>query len=401
MNDFDIILYHKDCNDGVASAFVAWKYLKNKKKNSNKSKYIPILHYDYKLIKNIITNKKVLMLDICFNNNDMMKLLKRVSKLTLIDHHKSTLEYDCLELIDNKYIDINYSASVLAWKYFFQKKSIPLLLQYIQDNDLWINKIKYTKEFNIWYSSLKYTHRHFNDINKLLSSRKIKKGIKSYGIKYKKLNDTMIEKEINNCTIKLCKINNTLYFIGYSTSSHNDSIIGDKILEKYTCLDFSVIFSFDNVNNYTYVSLYSTNNKQDVSKIAEYFGGGGHRNAAGFRFDNITNIIGEEISSNIHDYNIISNHQTKFSPIYGTCMYIDSNTENIYYLIQYLFQNINHKQKAQTISKSMIPIKYIFVNDEINENFIYFEKKNKKKVPHRENQIILESPIKWIYCMKY
>ena len=68
------------------------------------------------------------------------------------------------------------------------------------------------------------------------------------------------------------------------------SDVGNKMLDDPQCL-FAVIYRWSLKKNKWYVSLRSSNDREDVSQIAKAHGGGGHRCAAGFEIDSIRDFI--------------------------------------------------------------------------------------------------------------
>ncbi len=58
---------------------------------------------------------------------------------------------------------------------------------------------------------------------------------------------------------------------------------------------FSCVFNFDFINQNTFFSLRSTDDRTDVSKIAKKLGGGGHRNAAGCMVNEIKFDLGFDL----------------------------------------------------------------------------------------------------------
>jgi len=76
----------------------------------------------------------------------------------------------------------------------------------------------------------------------------------------------------------------TVYMIN---SSMFQSEIGNALVKKEDA-DFGLVWYYDAENKEYNVSLRSMDEKADVSKIAKVFGGGGHRNAAGFAWEDET-----------------------------------------------------------------------------------------------------------------
>jgi len=111
-----IVFYHKNCPDGFACAWSAWKKFKNK------AEYIPLNYqdsFDYNL-----KGKKIYFLDVCPNRKVLEKLKKTGCEIVIIDHHLSAKKNLDLASPGSFIMRLNMkrSASVLTWKYFFQRR---------------------------------------------------------------------------------------------------------------------------------------------------------------------------------------------------------------------------------------------------------------------------------------
>jgi len=315
--DVNYVIYHAPCHDGTGSAFVVWLYMKKYFPNRN------IVYYPAKYGKQPtnIDGKNVLILDFSYRNNILKNMIIKTNKILVIDHHKSA-EKD-LSDIDNKYkiFNMDHSATILTWKFFFKNKEAPLLLQYIEDRDIWKKELTYTDEFASWF----YTKPlEFNIFNKYLDNNKLLNKIEQKGTQYNKLNKYYIKKAIKYISLKFMKINNKYYLIAYINSTILKSDIGNYIFTKYPLIDFSATYSINDLNNNTSFSLRSTNNHSDVSKIAFELNGGGHRNAAGIQINNITNTL-PGIHYTVNMCNILDK-------IYFETVEIDDFNFNIVYL---------------------------------------------------------------------
>ena len=135
-----IVFYHKNCPDGFASAWTAWKKFKNK------AEYIPLNYqspFDYK-----IKGKKIYFLDVCPNREVLENLKKNDCEIVIIDHHLSAqknLDLVCPGSFIMR-LNMKHAAAVLTWKYFFPEKRIPKLSLYIEDIDLWKFKKPFSRE---------------------------------------------------------------------------------------------------------------------------------------------------------------------------------------------------------------------------------------------------------------
>jgi len=262
-----VVLYHND-EDGFAGAWVAWKKFKNK------AQYIQA-SYTNQTEANF-NGKTVYMIDFCYNNKSKMeKILKNNKKVIVIDHHISQREP--AKISSENIYSTKHSACVLAWNYFNPKKPVPKLLSYIEDMDLWKFKMRFTREI---IASLDTYPLRFTVWDKIVrdfqKASKIKKYV-SEGRAIVKYQDTLIESLVEN-GIKI-KIG------GHKAVSVNSPIlnseIGHFIWENYPN---TVGLIWNSKNGRVKVSLRSSKNI-DVSKIAQKFGGGGHKQASGFSFD--------------------------------------------------------------------------------------------------------------------
>lgn len=256
-----IVLAHANCADGLGACYAAWIHFKDS------AEYI---FMDYGDPLPDIKGKDIFMVDWSVKAEVLDKMLEEAHSITILDHHlsaqKELLEY--LERGDIEgVIDMTRSGAVIAWEYFHSKYSMPILLEYIQDRDLWKHELEGTNAIiSALYSydlTLENMHMLISHEDRLLEEgqillRVIEKAKKESLDKYRiaqfnehiimVINDT--RSEILNYLLLLSKEAN--YIVGYTD-------IKDKTL----------------------YSLRSTNDRINVSEIAMSLGGGGHHNAAG------------------------------------------------------------------------------------------------------------------------
>lgn len=264
-NNIDIVIYHDKCYDGFGCAFIVYYYYKKFDKNI---KFIPA-NYDREINIEELKNKNILMCDFSFKYDYLIKIIENASNFLILDHHKSS-EKNLIEIPDQyKIFDSSLSGIGLTWNYFFDNE-LPSFLAYLQDRDLWNYNLPHTLEF------ITFFHQQIMDFSfweQYLNQKNVYEAIKigSQWLSYQ-------QKIIDNIDYYYC-INDfdKLYIVAYCNSPILKSDIGNKLLNEIT--DFSCIWHYQ--NDKTYYSLRSTENKIDVSKIAEKYNGGGHRNASG------------------------------------------------------------------------------------------------------------------------
>ena len=121
-----IIIYHANCPDGFGGAYAAWK------KFGKKAAYIPLGYGDP--LPPGLKNKEIYLVDFSLSKSTVMELVEKNRRVTGIDHHasnendtKATQEYS---------FSLKHSGAVLAWKYFHPKKAIPIMMKYVEAIDM-------------------------------------------------------------------------------------------------------------------------------------------------------------------------------------------------------------------------------------------------------------------------
>lgn len=249
------ILYHGGCPDGFGAAYAAWK------KFGDQAEYLPVKH-GYPL-PDIPDGAQVWIIDFAYARQTLIDLSQRVS-LKVLDHHR-TAQAD-LQGLDFAQFDMQRSGAVLSWNHFHPDTEVPQLLQYVQDQDLWIWALPdsseictalniYPFEFEVWdHLSIEILRQEGQVV-----------------LRYKQqLIDQLLQKVdwITICGHKIPAVNTPLFA----------SELGNQLCLKYPEAKFSACYAdFDGKRKFSLRSV----GENDVAAIAAHFGGGGHRNASG------------------------------------------------------------------------------------------------------------------------
>lgn len=235
-----------------------------------------IIHLDYKevddyILKNYSNYNEIIITDVS-PKKDTIEMLSNKVKLLVIDHHKTSTH-----LLNKDYaiIDINKCATLLTYEWALTiDKKVEIYEQFVKlvnDYDLWKNEFTKSRDLNILFTTMglnKFTERflnnssvNFDDCEELLIN-----------VEREKLN-TAFEEALVNHHIYEDRWNNKFCL---TFTEHYNSEIGDFLLHK---LNVNYVLMINAKKNK--VSLRSKESF-DVSEIALKFGGGGHKNAAGF-----------------------------------------------------------------------------------------------------------------------
>ena len=140
------VIYHHECRDGFGAAWAAYKVLGHLTNSGNPVHYIPS-KYGHRPPETD-PDGCVYILDFSYNLETMNELFHRHSgRLTLLDHHKTAMD-ELQGEVPGCHFDMNRSGAVLAWNFFHPLKTLPPLLAYVQDRDLWQWKLPSSRQIN-------------------------------------------------------------------------------------------------------------------------------------------------------------------------------------------------------------------------------------------------------------
>lgn len=266
--------YHAGCPDGFGAAFAVWSIW------GSGADYRPRGHDDNPLTAADFQAAEVLFVDLTPTNAELRTLAPSAAQLTVLDHHissqKRVQEEDGLmdalaERDHHVHFDLGHSGAVLAWNHFHPKEPVPLLLQYVQDQDLWTWDLPHSREINACLASYP---REFSVWQEL--SEKSLEELAAQGTAIVRANDIDVKRLLK--TAHRARVGSRA--VEAVNSTHNRAEIGHGLAtrarfdEPWGCV-------YRVTGRRVHASLYSIGDF-DVSVIAGEYGGGGHRNASGF-----------------------------------------------------------------------------------------------------------------------
>lgn len=279
----DICIYHANCDDGFAAAYAVWKRF------GNEVDFIPC---QYGQEAPAVDGKDVLIVDFSFKKDVMSELATKAHRVIVLDHHKSAqaelrdfLQMDCpigpfekrfadrLQQGIGVHFDMGKSGCRLAWEYCFGDTPMPDWFAAVEDRDLWRFELRGTKEICIAIRSLP---REFELWNMFTAEQ-----LADDGVAIRRYVDMVVG---NICDTAFSE-NVGGHLVPVAACSYDFvSEVAHELLHRNPSAPFAacVVRAYDG----TTYSLRSMDDRMDVSEIARKHGGGGHRNAAGFRVEN-------------------------------------------------------------------------------------------------------------------
>lgn len=121
-----VVIYHKNCPDGFASAWAAWK------KFGEEASYVAASYSDF--IPEGIEGKEVYVVDFSYDSIRLQDLESKAKRLVVIDHHKGGESH--VRATKEHVFDLEYSGAYLAWQYFHVGEKVPDFIDYLSDGDI-------------------------------------------------------------------------------------------------------------------------------------------------------------------------------------------------------------------------------------------------------------------------
>lgn len=271
-----LCIYHDNCADGFGAAWAVRRGLG--------AENVEFLAGHYGMTAPDVSGRIVIIVDFSFPLEVLQAMAQQAFTVLVLDHHKTAaealaeLERAPLHFHDWTYdppklsavFDMNRSGAGIAWDFFFHGLQRPPLINHIEDRDLWrfkldgtreilANLFSYPQDFEAWdelmhqpisvaiAAGTAINRKHQKDVADLVASSKRRMIIAGHDV----------------------PVANLPYI--HSSDAGHMMAQGEKFAACY-----------QDSTNHRYFSLRSTAEGMDVSEIAEQYGGGGHRNAAGF-----------------------------------------------------------------------------------------------------------------------
>lgn len=283
------IIHHNDLDGRCAANIVALKYGMSKFENENSFYEADYVDKLTSFIYEIKEDEEIFIVDYSFSESTIDQLdaiLHKTQNVVWIDHHASSLK---LIETNPKYNSIagirqnGISGAALTYMYLYdcEFSKVPEYIQIVSDFDCWqfnfgertmcfkfgIETYDYSPKSYIWVKLKEESDSNMDEfLNSIIDIGTI---IYEYSkMEYKEYCDKYSYESVifgNKCLVVNRK--------------SGSPIFGDKINE------YPVVMCWCfNGKTYDY-SIYSENPSIDCSEIAELYGGGGHKGAAGFNLD--------------------------------------------------------------------------------------------------------------------
>lgn len=274
-----ICIYHANCADGFTAAWCVREAL------GDAVEYIPA---SYGSAPPDVTGADVVIVDFSYKWPILERMAQRSRSILVLDHHK-TAQADLAPLPKpaggwNHHrsvagnpvalFDMDRSGAQMAWDYFHDGAR-PFLVDVVADRDLWRWEIDQSREINAVIGSHEMTWDTWHDLAARLQADADRARVAAEGEAILRAHDKLVRQviDVSRRRMVIGGYDVPVAAAPYALASDVAGTMAEGESFAATYVDGPKGRAF---------SLRSRGDGVDVSEIAAEFGGGGHRNAAGF-----------------------------------------------------------------------------------------------------------------------
>lgn len=258
-----LCIYHGTCFDGFTAAWVARQY------------FAPVGGVDFHAAiygqpPPEVNHRRVYLVDFSYKRPVMEEIIRTADYVTILDHHK-TAQADLADLKNCEIVfDMERSGAGIAWDYFFKGGKRPKLVDYVEDRDLWRFALPKSREVHSALSSYDYDFDVWTDL--------MQRPIESFFHD----GEVIERKHFQDIRSLLGVVGREMVIGGHRVPVANMPITMTSDAGNILATGKPFAACYWDTPTGRVMSLRSTPDGIDVSEIAKKYGGGGHKNAAGF-----------------------------------------------------------------------------------------------------------------------
>lgn len=292
-----LCIYHGNCADGFTAAWAVKRALPDE---------FEFFAGVYQEPPPPTRDRHVLMVDFSYKRQVVQEIAAQAKSVLILDHHASAMKdlqglgvdlnkYEGplswsrhLDNVDQDYyencpqsvytlFDMERAGAGIAWDFFHAGKERPSLVNYVEDRDLWRFKLPLSREVNAYVFAHEYTFDNWQHLERMTRDTIALQNVADMGGAIERKHHKDVAELVKVCKRRLTIGGHTVWAASLpytltSDAGHLMAEAGEPFAACYWDTPEGRVFS-----------LRSREGGADVSEVAKQYGGGGHKNAAGFR----------------------------------------------------------------------------------------------------------------------
>jgi uncharacterized protein len=316
MLNLNLVIYHQikdgvDCPDGIAAAWCADRALRDRSDIDGFS----VMGCTYQTEAPDVSNySRIFVLDFSFPRDVIESWLHQGKEVTILDHHKTAQEMIGDVETFSRHFEFNFnleeSGATLAWRYFNDDREPPAFLEYVRDRDLWNHALPMTAEIHEASANMRYELKKTAELTGIparvlifaafdhlatLSQEELIKLMGDRGFELLKPKRNAIETAAARMTYQHLPVtridlsipvdipNAPIPTVKLNEDGSEDRLVLDICSKLYKAIPEASFVACITSNGDWSLRSDKDGSNFDVSAIAKLYGGGGHRNSAGFK----------------------------------------------------------------------------------------------------------------------
>ena len=265
-----LVIYHGNCFDGFTAAWVHARH------SGEPGEYVPAHHGE---APPDVSGRDVLILDFSYPRAELLEMYDAASSLQVLDHHKSAEE--ALRGLPFCAFDMERSGCGMTWDFLMPGHDRPQLVSIMEDRDLWRFKYDATRPVMAAAAAVPMT---FDEWDRLAGNIE---GVIGDGEAIRRY-ITMFGENVSHQAVWWTIGEHAVPVINIPYQNCSDHLA--LLLEHHPEVPFVASFCLGGDSKWHFSMRSRAADPEqgfDVSLLAGKYGGGGHRNAAGFVLDTL------------------------------------------------------------------------------------------------------------------
>ncbi len=231
-----------------------------------------------------VTGRIVYILDFSYPPAMVAAMALAAEKIIIIDHHESAIRrfketgWVCPDNVE-LHLDTSRSGAYLTSVYLWPDREPSEMVKLVDDRDRWQFHLPDSRPFAAGLFSRLYTIGDWNAVAHDV------KGTVVDGMAIERKHHKDVDELLAQCAhmVQWETPSGGIAYVACANMSYmHASDAGHKMLEQFPSASFAATY-YTNKDLELVFSLRSNDDRMNVAEVAEKFGGGGHRNAAGFK----------------------------------------------------------------------------------------------------------------------